>query len=193
MSPSPDHAKSLVHQLRIFFLVTTLLLTSIACSAPRMLFETFVSPSDMDSQTVATWEEEYADEYDLEVVEDDGPSSSPATEEVPPAQSSQLTPQEEKHQGTHHYQISGTTTPMLGSDGTIEDSGVCNSEFTEEGVYFQLLDYDAGFFRRISENNYEQITEAGTKTTLEYTDTGILYYSLTETGIFQDMTLTLDD
>lgn len=132
--------------------------------------------------------------YDEEVVgvEDDAPPEEP-TPKVQPEAGRVLTPQELKNEGVHHYQISGTTTPMLGNDGTVQDSGTCVSEFTNEGVHFQLQDFDAGFLHRVTDNQYEQVTDAGTTVTLTYTDTGLRYSSEQENGIFLDIELTLDD
>ncbi len=167
-----------------------MLLTGLSCNLPRTLFETFASPNDLDPQAVATWEEHY--EGDVVVVEEDAPPEEVAAEAQPEAGRA-LTPQELRNEGVHHYQISGITTPMLGNDGTVQDSGTCISEFTAEGVHFQLQDFDAGFIPRIADNRYEGVTEAGTAITLTYTDTGLRYYSEQENGIFLNIELTLDD
>ena len=78
-------------------------------------------------------------------------------------------------------------------DGVVSDSGICVSEFSAEGVNFQMQDFNAGFFQRVADNRYEQVTEAETRITLEYTDTAILYYSIQKDGVFLDLTLSLDD
>ena len=184
--------------LHKLFFITFILVTTLACSVPRMLFETFVSPADLDQQAVATWEDKYADDYEMEVYdEDESTNRTEDGEDLSTSSSTnpsvQLTPQELINQGTHNYIFTGSTTPMLGNDGTIDDSGICSSDFTSDGVNFQLSDYTVGFLRRIADNQYELVSEAGVRTTLEYTDTGILYYSNKEDGIFLDMELILND
>lgn len=192
--PTPNTPSPHQRLRHAFLIVSLFILTTLSCSLPRTLFETFVSPSDLDREAVATWEEKYAEEDGLELVEDDPTEAAPEmTENDSPDQARQLTPQELANEGTHFYRMTGETTPMLGNDGTINDSGFCSSEFTAEGVNFQLKTYQAGFFSRTADNQYEQLTEAGTRITLEYTNTGILYDSLQENGNFLDMVLTRDD
>ena len=183
------HSKSMRQPLCLLML---LLLTVISCTLPRTLFETFVSPGELDPQAVATWEEQYAEEEGVVVVEDEAPTDESADIAQPEA-GGKLTPQEMKNEGKHNYQITGSATPMLGSDGTVQDSGTCSSEFLGDGVQFQFMSNPPGFFKRIGVNQYEQVTDAGTRITLTYTDTGLLYNSIQENGVFMDVELTLDD
>ncbi|MEE4176158.1 MAG: hypothetical protein V2I46_01480 [Bacteroides sp.] len=180
------------HNLRRpLLLVSLMLLTALSCSLPRTLFETFVSPGDLDPQAVSTWEEHYADGEGV-VVEEDAPTEEPRVETQPDA-GGKLTPQQLKNEGTHNYQITGSATPMLGGDGKVQDNGTCSSVFSEGGVQFQFMSNPPGFFNRVGENQYEQVTDSGTQITLTYTDTGLLYNSVQENGVFLDMELTLDD
>ena len=184
----PSHANNLRRPL---LLLSLMLLTALSCSLPRTLFETFVSPGDLDPQAVATWEEHYADGEGV-VVEEDAPTEEPRVEPQPDTGGS-LTPQELKNEGTHNYQIVGSATPMLGGDGKVQDNGTCSSIFSEGGVQFQFMSNPPGFFNCVGENQYEQVTDSGTQITLTYTDTGLLYNSVQENGVFLDMELTLDD
>lgn len=184
------------HRL-LSLLISSLFLATLACRLPFSLFDAFVSPGDLDPEALATWEDVYEEEYDLEVYSDEENDSAPPAEAEPAPLAQpvggQLTPQEQANEGTHLYTITGSSTPMLGNDGSVNDSGPCTSTFTEEGVRFQLQDYQVGFLVRVADNQYETVTEAGTLFKLTYTDTGLLFYSLGENGTFQDLVLTLEE
>jgi len=180
--------------LSILVLIVPLVLSTLACNVPRSLYE--FSRGDVleegDYRTMAEDEEEYDFEVDFNPTEEAPKASEPGGEDAQPA-AVEMTPQERVNAGTHHYLIVGScNNSFVGDNGNISDSGTYTSGFTDDGLE---LDYPSPtfFYRRVGVNTYEHRSEEGVLNTLEYTNTGFTFSSVSPTGFIMNLTFSLNE
>ncbi|MBN1267138.1 MAG: hypothetical protein JXA25_16730 [Anaerolineales bacterium] len=172
-------------KISLLLILPILLLTSLACSVPVSLYEFFGRSADTEAGQLGMAADE--EDFAMEVVPD--PTDSP--EEASSA-GYEPTLAEKSNQGLHSYRMEGTTN--LTSDGVLGGQVQAAHFFDPGGVRYHYVDSaPEAFYERVSENNYEKITDNGTRQILRYFEGGFTWSSLNPEGGEMDLTFWLED
>lgn len=180
----------------VVIIIGSALMLTMACNLlestlPREWVDAFIDTGDPEYSNPGI-SSESPDEPDIDEPEDaeevEEGEAVVVFEDSPESNELDLTPEEKLNQGTHHYQINGESTPLLGGDGVVEEERNVGHEFTEDGVYYTFGEMEARFFTKESPNNYSFENE-NVSITLLYTASGFEHREDGNIFLYYDGTL----